>query len=89
MYLREGLVLNSGAVADLTLHAAFNADGSPKPIVIVGSNGSGKTSLLALIADALIEVAALKLQGVTPSQGMQRQFYRVLGGPVCASFSQL
>ena len=80
MYLTDILVLNGRAVADFKLKAAFNADGSPKPIVLVGSNGSGKTSLLSVIADALIEIAALGLQGVTPNQGPERQFFRVLGG---------
>jgi hypothetical protein len=80
VYLREILVLNSGALDDFSLNANFHLDGTPKPIVLVGSNGSGKTTIISIIADALIEIAALKLQGVTPTQGMARKFFRVLGG---------
>jgi hypothetical protein len=80
VYLADALILNSGTLNRLRLKGTFNEDGSPKPIVLVGANGSGKTGLLSIIADALIEVAALHFQNITPRSGAGRQFFRVLGG---------
>lgn len=80
MYLTELLIINSGAIERLTLRPQFNLDGSPKPIILVGVNGAGKTGLLSIIADGLIEIAAQHYQNITPSQGASRKFFRVLGG---------
>jgi hypothetical protein len=52
----------------------------PKPVVLVGGNGSGKTNLLSIIADALISAAAIYyfnvLPGMTPTH---KPWFRVLG----------
>lgn len=57
MYLSEVFLENAGPVQGLDLVLPFNTDGSPKPVVLVGTNGSGKTVLLSHIADALVEFA--------------------------------
>jgi hypothetical protein len=80
MYLKDVLIRNSGALERFDLKATFNSDGSPQPIVLVGTNGSGKTSLLSIIADGLVEIAARAYQDVAPTQGVGHQFFRVLGG---------
>jgi signal recognition particle GTPase len=43
MYLANILLENSGPITSLDVSLPFNADGSPKPLVVVGTNGSGKT----------------------------------------------
>jgi hypothetical protein len=80
MYLTNALMLNSGAIEKLILTPQFNSDGAPKPIVLVGANGSGKTGLLSITADGLIEIAALHYVNLTPQVGVGRRFFRVLGG---------
>jgi hypothetical protein len=80
MYLTNALILNSGAIEKLTLEPQFNSDGTPKAIVLVGTNGSGKTNVLSIVADGLIEIAAKHYQNITPPQGQGRQFFRTLGG---------
>lgn len=40
----------------------FNEDGSPKPIVLVGKNGTGKTLLLNTLVDSFIEFKRKKYQ---------------------------
>ena len=57
MYLRECLLENAGPIGSMELTLQFNKDGSPKPLLLVGENGSGKTILLSHIVDALIEFA--------------------------------
>jgi len=80
MYLSDAVILNSGPITNLELTAPFNDDRTPKPTIFVGSNGSGKTGVLSIIADALIEIAAQHFQDVTPTQGFGRTFFRILGG---------
>ncbi len=81
MYLTNALVLNSGPLEDLELSFQFKANGDPKPIVIVGRNGSGKSNFLAFVTDALIELAAKKFTDVAPKhEGGGHQWHRVIGG---------
>jgi energy-coupling factor transporter ATP-binding protein EcfA2 len=80
MYLTDAVILNNGSLAKLELVPEFHADGSPKPLVLVGPNGCGKTNLLSTISDALHELAALHYQDVLPTQGTGHQFFRILGG---------
>jgi hypothetical protein len=71
--------MNSGATKKIILRPQFNNDGSPKPVVLVGTNGSGKTGLLSTVADGLIEIASLHYQNITEHVGMNRNFFRILG----------
>ncbi len=79
MYLREVVIHNSGPIAKFGFEPEFRADGGPKPIVLVGSNGGGKTSVLSIIADAMVELAATHFNDVAPQKGMGHQFFRVIG----------
>ena len=80
MYLTDLFIQNSGPITKLRLQPQFTQDGLPKPIVLVGMNGSGKTGLLSVVADTLVEIAAQKYQNVTPQRATGRAFFRILGG---------
>lgn len=80
MYIRKAFFLNCGPTKNLEIEFPFNIDGAPKPVLLVGKNGSGKTNVLSFITDALIEIAAEKFQDVSPiNEYSDRQYYRVLG----------
>lgn len=79
MYLTNLLVLNSGALTDFELTPEFHADGRPKPLVLVGGNGCGKTTILSVLADALVEIAAQHFADIMPQRGQGRAYYRLLG----------
>jgi len=51
---------------DLTLELAPN--GNPKPVVLVGKNGTGKTIVLAYIVDALAELAKQHYRDIVQGQ---------------------
>jgi len=80
MYLRECLIENVGPIKSLDLSMPFNEDGSPKPMIFVGQNGSGKTILLAHIADALIEFAKTVYTDIVPGQRrFESPYFKLLG----------
>lgn len=80
MYLRELFVKNSGPLRELHVNFAFASDGSPIPHLIVGRNGTGKTNLLSLIADALMEGASNVYTDILGMSGMSRNYFRLVGG---------
>lgn len=55
MYLKDVQIKNYGCIKDLNYKIPFNENGTPKPIIVIGQNGSGKTLLLSNIIHSLIE----------------------------------
>ncbi|SFZ77999.1 AAA family ATPase [Chitinimonas taiwanensis] len=54
MYFRKIEIENAGPIDHLSIDFPMNASGSPKPLVIVGENGTGKTILLSYLVNTLI-----------------------------------
>lgn len=82
MYLRELLVKNNGPIRDLHLELTFTEADRPIPHVIVGRNGSGKTNLLSIVADALMQGASAAFTDVLTVRGMGTSYFRIVGGSV-------
>lgn len=80
MYLKKAVIENSGPLRRIDLDLAFSNEGAPKPLVLVGANGGGKTNILSLITDALFEAAAVHYENVLPASGSRRSWFRVVGG---------
>lgn len=80
MYLKHAVIENSGPLRRIDLDLSFSSDGAPKPVVLVGANGGGKTNMLSLITDALFEAAAAHFENVLPARGLSRSWFRVVGG---------
>lgn len=80
MYLTKASIRNLGPIERLDITPSFDPAGSPKPIILVGANGGGKTVLLSTLAESLIEAAALKYRRVTPLEADGRNWYRISGG---------
>lgn len=80
MYLKQIFIENSGPLRRLDLDLDFTDNGLPKPIVLVGSNGGGKTNLLSHIADALFEAATEYYDNLLPTKGTGRAWFRIVGG---------
>jgi hypothetical protein len=80
MYLKRAIIENSGPIKNLDLIPAFNDTGLPKPLILVGPNGGGKTNFLSLVTDALFEAAAAHHDNVLPAQGASRSWFRFVGG---------
>lgn len=80
MYLTEILIENAGPILRLDLTLPLKGDGNPKPVILVGGNGSGKTILEATIADALILMATPHFQDVVPHIGLGHAYFKISGG---------
>ena len=76
MYLQEIYLKNTGPISQCHVKLPFADDGTPRPVVIVGPNGSGKTIFLSYIVDALIEFAKKAFHDIVPpgSPGSQGYF---------------
>lgn len=80
MFLKSVYIENNGPLRKLNVDIQARADGFPKPLILVGGNGSGKTNFLSLATDALFEAAAAHYLDVVPANGTnQRAWFRVLG----------
>ena len=54
MYARRIQLTSYGPIDHVDIHFPFRDDGMPKPVVLVGENGSGKSILLSHIVDGLV-----------------------------------
>jgi len=54
MFLKKIQIENTGPIDQLSIDFPRTADGLPKPLVIVGENGTGKTILLSHLVNSLI-----------------------------------
>ncbi len=78
MYLRECLIENVGPIPALDVSLSLDTSGNPKPIILVGKNGTGKTIFLAYVLDALVELAKLKFSDIAIGQQLGHSpFFKV------------
>lgn len=63
MYISDIKIKNYGAIKDANVQMQFYASGNPKPLIITGQNGSGKTLLLTNLVDAMMEVQKAEYRG--------------------------
>jgi hypothetical protein len=68
MYLRECLIENVGPITSLDVTLSLDSTGNPKPLILVGKNGTGKTIFLAYVLDALAELAKKKFRDIVIGQ---------------------
>jgi len=80
MHLKNIHIESYGPIESVDVTPQFTEENHPKPLVLVGSNGSGKTNLLSIIADGLFEAAAKHFTDVLPNSGAERSWFRVIGG---------
>lgn len=79
MYLKRIHSVNVGPIEDAEINFSFVGD-KPKPIVIVGENGTGKSVLLSNIVDSFYEIASQKFSDARKKNGVSegQQYYKAI-----------
>lgn len=80
MYLRNIHIRNIGPLEKLDFELEVKSDMNPKPIILVGKNGSGKTYTLSYIVDAFYELAKKEYSDVVKSSGRNSPYFRIISG---------
>lgn len=53
MYLRSIQLKNTGPIQEINLTMPFEGE-NPKPLILVGRNGSGKSTVISFVVNALV-----------------------------------
>lgn len=80
MYLHEIYIKNGGPLRTLHVQLTFTDGDQPIPHIFVGRNGSGKTNLLSIIAESLMQGASYAYDDIIKSEALGRKYFRILGG---------
>ena len=75
MYLKSINIENYGAIEKIKYELPFKENGDPKPLVVIGKNGTGKTLLISNIIHALIEMKRQCFDNILETEGTK--YYRV------------
>ena len=70
-----------GAIEKLQLTSSqlIKADKNPKTLILVGKNGTGKTTLLSSIVDSLYELSNSAFSDILPKNGNGYRYFRISG----------
>ena len=81
MYLNKIMIENMGAIEKFYLdkEQLIKADGAPRVIVLVGKNGTGKTTLMSGIVDALYELSNSAFSDILPKEGFGHKYFKLSG----------
>ncbi len=82
MYLHKAIYENIGPIESAQIDLPFHESGNPKPLIIVGENGTGKSTVLSNIVDAFYEMAGKKFSNAQPSndEGRGSQYFKAIAG---------
>jgi len=81
MYVRDCHIENVGPIRFLDFQFPMSSTGSPMPVVLLGENGTGKSTLLSMIADALLLFQQKVFGDIVPGQTYgSGAFLRAIGG---------
>lgn len=84
MYIKKLVYQNVGPIEDVTIEPGFNADGTPKPLILVGENGTGKSTILSNIVDSFYEIAGKAYRNVNENieSGGYQYFKSIIPGEI-------
>lgn len=79
MYLKKVNNKNVGPIESISIEFPFYENGNPKPVILVGENGSGKSTFLSNVIDSFYEIAGKAfLNARFHDDSINYQYYKVL-----------
>ena len=78
MYLRSIQLKNTGPIKELNLVLPFEGE-NPKPMVLVGRNGSGKSTVISFVVNALVAFKQQIYEDVEVDKGKVYRLRSALG----------
>ena len=79
MYIKKIVCENVGPIEEVTIKPSFTIDNKPKPIILVGENGTGKSTILSNIVDAFYEMAGKAYNNARVTDiGNEYQYYKAI-----------
>jgi len=79
VYLKKIVIENIGPITKLAIELPFHENGNPKPLLLVGENGTGKTIFQSQIIDSLYETASNLFTDIGIQDGEGRSYYKISG----------
>ena len=79
MYIKKLNYKNIGPISSLDIDMPFNEDNNPKPLVIVGENGSGKSLVLSSVVDSLYEFGGIVFENITKPKSNGHFYFKLCG----------
>ena len=82
MYLKSIHTVNVGPIKDVKINFPFTENNLPKPVVIVGENGTGKSILLSNVVDSFHEIAGMAFDDARKPADFNigQQYYKIVSG---------
>jgi len=79
MYLKQLIDKNVGPLSSVRIDFPFFDNGDPKPVILVGENGTGKSTILSNIVDAFFEMAGQVYTNVNHyNEGSGYQYFKTI-----------
>lgn len=79
MYIEKLAYKNVGPLQDVRIDFPFNNNGTPKPVILVGENGTGKSTILSNIVDSFYEMAQQHfMNATTPRENGGHNFFKTI-----------
>lgn len=82
MYIKQIIDANMGPISKIDIKPSFDANGDPRPLIVVGENGSGKSTFISNIVDSFYELAGKAYDDARhPSDhGTGHEYYKIISG---------
>ena len=77
MYLKKIVCENMGPISYVDIEPGFTEEGNPKPLILVGKNGTGKSILISNIVDSFFEFGDQAYSDITNKVNLGHSYFKV------------